>query len=135
MIWILNIDNAQNFINGGTTNIENVKHKILGLIQVNIVVKDTTTKCINFNCLNLLVVVQTTARVLSFAYRFFLPFLINRVLDLTKLRSVITKKTQICWVNHVTNRLRFRQEKGLKETTIKKRLIHIRKKSNLRTHC
>ena len=32
---------------------------------------------------------QTTARVVSVAYRLWLPFLINRVLNLTKLRSVI----------------------------------------------
>ena len=32
---------------------------------------------------------QTTARVASVAYRLWLPFLINRVLNLTKLRSVI----------------------------------------------
>ena len=32
---------------------------------------------------------QTTARVVSVAYRLWLPFLINRVLNLTMLRSVI----------------------------------------------
>ena len=32
---------------------------------------------------------QTTARVVSVAYRLWLPFLINRVLNLTKLRNVI----------------------------------------------
>ena len=32
---------------------------------------------------------QTTARVVSVAYRLWLPVLINRVLNLTKLRSVI----------------------------------------------
>ena len=32
---------------------------------------------------------QTTARVMSIAYRLWLPFLINRVLNLTKLRRYI----------------------------------------------
>ena len=34
-------------------------------------------------------IAQTTARVLSIAYHLWLPFFINRVLNLTKLRSVI----------------------------------------------
>ena len=32
---------------------------------------------------------QTTARVVSIVYRLWLPFLINRVFNLTKLRSII----------------------------------------------
>ena len=42
---------------------------------------------------------QTTARVVSIAYRLWLPFLINGVLNLTKLRSVKPNKENIYKTN------------------------------------
>ena len=40
---------------------------------------------------------QTIARVVSVPYRFCLPFLINRVLNLTRLRRVIPKNIRSDW--------------------------------------